>query len=157
MRVLFRMAIGACGRQAAVMRIIAVAPGTRCFCVTAEQWVICQLMIEACAIETGQLIAAPMMLAMTGFAGLRPRRRFAVIPPAALHVCRNAFMTCETFSILRFAGKGGVAAGTIRLKLRMRTGQGARRDEALHDRLRRQGLHVEQRCNNDQKAKDRPH
>jgi hypothetical protein len=73
MRILLSVAIGTGRVQAAVMRVVPVAPGACGFCVPANQGIIGQLMIEAVAIKACQLRASSVMLAVTDFARLASR------------------------------------------------------------------------------------
>lgn len=93
MRILFRMATCAGCVCAAKLVTVAVAPGTGCFDMSADQWVICQTMVEAGFLERNEREVTTVMFAMTGFARLRPRSGFAMKSRRLLNVGGDPLMT----------------------------------------------------------------
>lgn len=156
-RVLPRVAGGACGRYAAEMPTGPMAPRARGPGMAAEQRIICQLVIEACLCKTHQCETSPVMLAVTGLAGLRPGIRLPVESQPAAYIGADSRVAGKALSVLRLAGKGFVARRAICFQPGMRTAQGPRRDQPFHDALGKGQMCGQCQPCNGKKAQPAPH
>jgi len=137
MRVLSRVAGGACGRNTAKMAAGPMAPRTGGLGMAAEQRIVGHLVIETCLCKTYQRETPPVMLAVTGLAGLGPGVRLSVESQSAAHIGADSRVACKAFSVLCLAGKGFMAGRAIGFEPSVCAAQRARRDEPFHNALRK--------------------
>lgn len=135
----------------------AMAPGAGRARMTTDQRVIRQRMIERRAGKADQRKSAPMMVAMTGAAFLRSRSGAPVKPLMRRNIAGNPTVTGKAAVVLRGSCKRYVAAIACRFEPCVRTRQGARRNQPLHDALRAGAVRAQHQRNRKKQARPQSH
>ncbi|WP_425233350.1 hypothetical protein [Sphingorhabdus sp.] len=119
----------------------------------ADQRVVGQTMVEFCRCKRDQTMAAPVMLAMAGFALLRPGVGFAMKTPGPANVARNSLVASKAFVVLSLAFERGMAAIALLLYFRVCRTQWAGADQLFPRAL---GTGVRRQQQQGDKRKDQP-
>lgn len=153
MRIFLGVTADASCRGRPVIGSFGMATRACCLQMPANQRIVSQTMVEFCWCKRDQSMSAPMMLAMTSLALLRPGVGFSMKPPGPANVAGNPLMTSKAFAVLGLTLERGMAAIALLLYFRVRGTQRSRADQ-LFPRALRTGVRCQQQQGD--KRKDQP-